>query len=55
MKEVSGEKMCEIAMRARKITWRELAPAYIVAAIMVEAEATPEEVVNYIEDKFFNV
>lgn len=52
MKEVSVEKIGEILSNVRKFKYKEIAPVYIAAAFMVEAEASPQEVLSYLEEKF---
>lgn len=52
MKEVSFEKKSELMARARRLKYDELIPIYMTAAIIAEADASPAEVVSYMEEHF---
>lgn len=52
MKDVPVEKLAGIIRRAHQLRCKDLGPLYIAAAIMEEAEATPAEMVAYMDEHF---
>ena len=52
MKDIPADKLADIIRRAHQVKPKELGQVYMLAAIMQEAEATPDEVVAYLEEKF---
>lgn len=54
MKDISPEMLGKILMKANKLTYKELGPLYISASIMLATEASPLEIVNYLEEHFIS-
>ena len=54
MKDITSEVLGEILMKARRLTCKDMSSIYIAASIMLEAEASPAEVVRYLEEHFMD-
>lgn len=52
--DIANEKFGEILEKANRLNNKELGPIYITAALMAEANASPAEVVVYIEEKYMS-
>lgn len=52
MIDITPEKLGVVLEKVHRIKYKELGPIYITAALMVEANAMPEEFVAYIEEHY---
>lgn len=52
MKDVPFDRWSEIMGRARRLKHDVLVSMYMTAALMVEAEISPEEMMSYLEERF---
>lgn len=52
MIHIAPERFAEILDKAHRLSYKELGPIYITAALMVEVGADPKELATYIEGKY---